>query len=278
MTRISHSFLRVLDESTLEELYVKEEIVWPSITEPEIQDRSKADLFSKGIVLLQTAWFIIECLSRFATKLAVTELEVVTLAFAALNGITYWLWWHKPSDVRCPVPVYLKTGAESKVQRVQDARAQRDPEHTTTISSSDDIPTQPASDRLSFTRRRSKHGLIIAVLQTVVWVPIRTVFGHLNDIVGRDELPEGDLNRVPTYFSSYAEEDVLGLEPSSWTRTLVMDHGWSHSTLWSYTLHSVDISLPKFHRKVALEGFRGYDHQWTIASYSSHVGDVCMEI
>lgn len=211
------SFLRVLDESTLEELYVKEEIVWPSITEPEIQDRSKADLFSKGIVLLQTAWFIIECLSRFATKLAVTELEVVTLAFAALNGITYWLWWHKPSDVRCPVPVYLKPGAESKVQRVQDARAQRDPEHTTTISSSDDIPTQPASGRLSFTRRRSKHGLIIAVLQTVVWVPIRTVFGHLNDIVGRDELPEGDLSRVPTYFSSYAEEDVLGLEPSSWT-------------------------------------------------------------
>ena len=51
----------------------------------------------------------------------------------------------------------------------------------------------------------------------MVWVPIRTVFGHLNDIVGRDELPEGDLSRVPTYFSSYAEEDVLGLEPSSWT-------------------------------------------------------------
>ena len=40
------SFLRVLDETTLKELEGK--IEWPTITEKEIQDRSKADIFSKG--------------------------------------------------------------------------------------------------------------------------------------------------------------------------------------------------------------------------------------
>ena len=108
-----NSFLRVLDERTLEELDKTGEIEWPTITEKEIQDRSKADIFSKGIVLLQTTWFIVQCVSRFSTKLAVTELEVVTLAFAVLNGITYWLWWDKPSDVRCAVPVYLKSAENS---------------------------------------------------------------------------------------------------------------------------------------------------------------------
>jgi len=44
------SFLRVLDEITLEELDKAGLIEWPTITEKEIQDRSKADIFSKGIL------------------------------------------------------------------------------------------------------------------------------------------------------------------------------------------------------------------------------------
>ena len=119
------SFLRVLDERTLKELDNAGEIEWPTITEKEIQDRSKADVFSKGIVLVQTTWFMVSCVSRFATKLAVTELEVVTLAFAMLNGITYWLWWDKPSDVRCTVPVYLKSAEWSSNAKVSKARWQR---------------------------------------------------------------------------------------------------------------------------------------------------------
>lgn len=34
---------------------------------------------------------------------AVTDFEVVPLAFAVLKGITAWLRWHKPCDVRCAV-------------------------------------------------------------------------------------------------------------------------------------------------------------------------------
>jgi hypothetical protein len=40
-------------------------------------------------------------------KLEVTELEVATLAYAVLTGFTYYLWWKKPLDVRCSIPVYL---------------------------------------------------------------------------------------------------------------------------------------------------------------------------
>ena len=163
----SKSFLRVLDEHTLEELDKAGEIEWPTITKKEIQDRSKADIFSKGIVLIQTIWFIVQSVSRFATKLAVTELEVVTLSFAVLNGITYWLWWDKPSDVRCAVPVYLKSAEGSSNVKVSKAREQRDrkiPVSTSPIQMAAKRDGFLASFRCSFAGRRNKHGLLLAIL------------------------------------------------------------------------------------------------------------------
>ncbi|KAF9465871.1 hypothetical protein BDZ94DRAFT_1281207 [Collybia nuda] len=68
--------------------YAKGEIDWPEITECKIRDRSKGDAFSKGVVVFQTSWFLIQCIGRGAVGLAITELELVTLAFAALNAVT----------------------------------------------------------------------------------------------------------------------------------------------------------------------------------------------
>ena len=205
------SFLRVLDESTLEELAQTEEIDWPTITAKEIQDRSKADIFSKGIVLLQTTWFIVQCVSRFATKLAVTEVEVVTFAFAVLNAITYWLWWDKPSDVRCAVRVYLKSAEESSNRTISEARKQRDTSRSNT-------PMRPATNedgflksfRSSFERRRNKQGLMALVLDTLLLTPINTVFGPLLDM-GQDEtpIPDDDITRVPTFYSPPADASIL---------------------------------------------------------------------
>ncbi|TFK70479.1 hypothetical protein BDN72DRAFT_722282, partial [Pluteus cervinus] len=62
----------------------------------QVQDRSKGDFLSKGLVTLQTSWFTLECIARFQRHLPITELEVVTLAFAVLNIITYGFWWDKP--------------------------------------------------------------------------------------------------------------------------------------------------------------------------------------
>jgi len=99
--------LRILEPIELEKLSEAGRIKWPSVTEEEIQDRSKGDCLSKGIVLVQTSWFVTQCIARFAYRLEVTELEVATFAFAVLTGVTYYLWWNKPLDVRCSIPVYL---------------------------------------------------------------------------------------------------------------------------------------------------------------------------
>ena len=99
--------LRVLDWRDLEALARAGRINWPDITEEEIKDKSKGDYFSKSIVVLQTTWFIVQFFARAASKLTITELEVVTLAFSTLIGVIYFLWWDKPLDVRCSAPVHL---------------------------------------------------------------------------------------------------------------------------------------------------------------------------
>lgn len=75
------------------------------ITQKEIQDRSRGDVLSKGLVVVQTGWFILQCIARSEEHLPITELELVTLAFAALNFVTYGLWWDKPLGVQCPYRV-----------------------------------------------------------------------------------------------------------------------------------------------------------------------------
>jgi hypothetical protein len=99
--------IRVLGWENLEALARTGRIEWPDITEEEIKDRSKGDYLSKGIVVLQTTWFTVQFFARAASKLTITELEVVTLAFSTLIGVIYYLWWDKPLDVRCSVSVHL---------------------------------------------------------------------------------------------------------------------------------------------------------------------------
>jgi hypothetical protein len=76
----------------------------------EIQNQSKSDALSKTIVLVQTTWFTFQCIARFVQGLALTELENITLAYAALNAVMCFFWWKKPLDVQCPVVFVLKEG------------------------------------------------------------------------------------------------------------------------------------------------------------------------
>jgi hypothetical protein len=80
------------------------------ITKEAIKDKSKGDLLSKGFAILQTGWFILQCIARKIQGLPITELEIVTLGFAALNFATYALWWNKPLDVRVPFVVRDELG------------------------------------------------------------------------------------------------------------------------------------------------------------------------
>jgi len=49
------------------------------------------------------------CSARGQQRLALTELELVTLALASLGAITDAFWWHKPLGVREPMRIYCET-------------------------------------------------------------------------------------------------------------------------------------------------------------------------
>lgn len=97
----------ILDMKMLEEL-LKDPNFKITITEEELEDKAKGDFLSKGIVILQVSWFIIQCIARFIQGLAITELEVATLALASMNGFIYFFWWKKPLGVNVPVKINLK--------------------------------------------------------------------------------------------------------------------------------------------------------------------------
>ncbi|KAG1827933.1 hypothetical protein EV424DRAFT_1537112 [Suillus variegatus] len=84
-------------------------IDFPTLTANQIYDRSKGNAISKGLVMLQVAWFIMQLVTRAIYRLETTQLEVGTLAFAVLNFLTYAVWWDKPLNVECPHPVYWKS-------------------------------------------------------------------------------------------------------------------------------------------------------------------------
>jgi hypothetical protein len=88
----------------LEENYINV----PLITEEEIRDRSKGDVLSKALTVLQMGWFVIQSIARRIQGLPITELELATVAFALTNTVSYIFWWYKPLNVHCPVPVKLK--------------------------------------------------------------------------------------------------------------------------------------------------------------------------
>jgi len=94
------------------------------ISEEYIKDRSKSDILSKLIAILQTTWFILQCIARAQQKLTLTELELVTLALASLNAIMYVFWWHKPLGIQVPIRIYFETEAVEKVD-VEDADAEQ---------------------------------------------------------------------------------------------------------------------------------------------------------
>ncbi|KAG0702520.1 hypothetical protein DFH29DRAFT_851407 [Suillus ampliporus] len=86
----------------------------PVIMEADITDKSKGDGLSKGIAILQLAWFIAQLAARHIQHLPITLLEIDTLAVAALTCIAYGVWWRKPKDVGRPCIVHWKpTGSPS---------------------------------------------------------------------------------------------------------------------------------------------------------------------
>jgi len=81
------------------------------VTESEILDKSKSDPLGKLFTVLQTTWFVAQYLERWVVHQPRTQLEVMTLAYAALNILVYALWWDKPLNVQEVIDVHGRASA-----------------------------------------------------------------------------------------------------------------------------------------------------------------------
>lgn len=79
----------------------------PTLNLETIQGRSKADTFAKTLVCLQAGWMILQCISRKASGLPITLLELNTLAHVGCAVIMYAVWWKKPQNVTETFPIQI---------------------------------------------------------------------------------------------------------------------------------------------------------------------------
>ncbi|KIJ08925.1 hypothetical protein PAXINDRAFT_120116 [Paxillus involutus ATCC 200175] len=87
------------------------------ITKEEISDKSKTDGLGNTLLVLQLSWFIVQVIARGANHLAITLVEVDTLALAALSFPLFFFWWSKPMAVNCPHIVHSQTSGSRFVNR-----------------------------------------------------------------------------------------------------------------------------------------------------------------
>ena len=74
----------------------------PYVSLDDIKDKNKADGLAKLLVCIQAGWMIVQVISRTASGLPTTLLEVHVVAHVVCALIMYILWWHKPRQVTSP--------------------------------------------------------------------------------------------------------------------------------------------------------------------------------
>ncbi|PVH97583.1 hypothetical protein DM02DRAFT_684776, partial [Periconia macrospinosa] len=83
--------------------------VIPDIDEIDILDKSKGDWFTKAIVCTQGAWFCSQCISRLASDLTISLLELNTLGHCICMFFIYCMWWKKPKhEIQYPPSMALQ--------------------------------------------------------------------------------------------------------------------------------------------------------------------------
>ena len=90
---------------------------WPFSTGKEIWDKSKQNRFQKALTLLQTGWFVLQCLGRAVQHLPMSTLELMTFSFVFCTFASYYQWSDKPLDVESPTILNIEAStAEILVQ------------------------------------------------------------------------------------------------------------------------------------------------------------------
>lgn len=84
-------------------LLARELVPYPQIERQTISDKNKAEPLVRVITLVQICWFITNCVARTVQQLAITTLELTTLAMILCSLGTLFCWLHKPMDVEVPI-------------------------------------------------------------------------------------------------------------------------------------------------------------------------------
>ncbi|KAL6818797.1 hypothetical protein GGI42DRAFT_310729 [Trichoderma sp. SZMC 28013] len=93
----------------------------PDVTEEDIKDKSKGDLFVKIIAVGQITWSVIQIIGRAARRLPVSPLEVAVVAFAVCAVIVHGLFWYKPQRVGITTTIQLKKTSLTKDGAIPEA-------------------------------------------------------------------------------------------------------------------------------------------------------------
>lgn len=93
----------------------------PVITEKEIFDKSKADLFTKTVACLQAGWFLAQCGARAIQHLSLSPLELATGAILLCTSTIYFFWLRKPLNVCTPTVLSTNHNIKEILLRAGDA-------------------------------------------------------------------------------------------------------------------------------------------------------------
>ena len=190
--------IKTLDIDTLEQLYKEDRIEWPSITKKEIEDRSKGDFLSKGIAVLQTTWFIAQCIVRGVFHIGLTQLELATLAFSALNIALSILWMDKPLGVAYPFQVHLRPPASSLLT-FHSPISQHSSESRSTFRRF-----------LAYFHNRFKKLGLFAPIYIFIIEPFNVAWSSVKDLITCETLPQvPNQFSVPTFYAPSSPNDIL---------------------------------------------------------------------
>lgn len=97
---------KIMDPETFLRLAAKGSISYEDfpITE-EINDKSKADWFAKGLTMLQLAWAVINICIRLINFCGISAMEVMIFDWGIFGPLAIILWWKCPQNINIPYTI-----------------------------------------------------------------------------------------------------------------------------------------------------------------------------
>ncbi|OQE37967.1 hypothetical protein PENCOP_c009G03525 [Penicillium coprophilum] len=86
----------------------------------DVEDRAKSDSLGKIFTVIQTVWFLVNMIARWANALPVAPIELATVAYIACGLLMYATWWYKPKGMAAPITIYVRCDREDMPTHLLD--------------------------------------------------------------------------------------------------------------------------------------------------------------